>query len=308
MFFLYLKSLVFAVVVMFFAAGVFNYIVDPLNYVRANTNSYYSSERNLKMRMANENKYDGLIVGSSKPSYIKTNEIGKPNSILNASFSAALPEEILYFLMSRDSGEKWVAIGLDWYMFHEKKFPYEDDSMISSAGDIAKYLMSAKTIFYSMSTVYKRMLNRPYAYSVDGSRYITKIQDCSNDENTLKSTQNEEYKAVMDMLSDRFVDFSISKRRLLILSDIKQWGENSGVKIVWWINPYHEDVLNLLKSYHNAEINMLPDMIKNIVGDVIDLSEAYPDRCNYWADDPYHYLPSVGNRMMLNNVLPEIKK
>ena len=304
MFYSYIKRLVLTVIVMFLVAGVFNYIVDPLNYIRANTKSYYSSERNLKMRMASERNYNGLIIGSSKASYINTHKIGKPNSILNASFSAALPEEILYFLKLRKSGEKWVAIGLDWYMFHKKEFPFKTSSTFNTTGDIAKYLLSAKTVSYSVGTIYKFFLNRPYRYSVDGSRYVEKEQDCNSD---MQTPQNGEYQKVMAMLRDRFSDFEISKRRLQILSEIERWGINNGVKIVWWINPYHQEVLKILKSYKNHDIDVLPEMINNAVGKVVDLSERYPDKCNYWIDDPFHYRPDVGNAMFLDNVLPAIK-
>ena len=72
MFYSYIRSFVITVPFMVLVVGVFNYTVDPLNYVRANTNSYFSSERNLKLRMASERNYRGLIIGSSKASYIDT--------------------------------------------------------------------------------------------------------------------------------------------------------------------------------------------------------------------------------------------
>ena len=49
-------------------------------------------------------------------------------------------------------------------------------------------------------------------------------------------------------------------------------------------------------------------MIKSAVGKVVDLSEKYPDKCNYWLDDPYHYLPGIGNRMIADNILGGIKE
>lgn len=292
---------------MVLVVGVFNYTVDPLNYVRANTNSYFSSERNLKLRMASERNYRGLIIGSSKASYIDTQKIGKPNSILNASFSAALPEEILYFLKARKSGEIWVAIGLDWYMFHEK-IPFDVSDMFVTTSDIAKYLISARTVSYSIRTIYKRFLNRPYKYSDDGSRYVEGKQDCNSGMQGLHTSMNDEYQKVMIMLRDRFSDFKISKRRLKVLSEIESWGINNGVKIVWWINPYHQDVLSLLKSYKNSDIDDLPGMIENSVGKVFDLSERYPDKCNYWSNDPVHYRPDVGNTMFLENIFASIKE
>ena len=119
---------------------------------------------------------------------------------------------------------------------------------------------------------------------------------------------NDEYQKVMIMLRDRFADFKISKRRLKVLLEIENWGKNNGIKILWWINPYHQEVLKLLKSYKNHDIDELPQLIKNVVGEIIDLSERYPDKCNYWLDDPYHYTPEVGENFLINNVLPAIKR
>lgn len=49
-------------------------------------------------------------------------------------------------------------------------------------------------------------------------------------------------------------------------------------------------------------------MIENVVGEVVDLSERYPDECNYWLDDPNYYTPDVGETMFIDNVLPAVKR
>ena len=96
----YIKYIALTVALFLLSIFLINYFIDPLSYIRANTSyTYFSTERNLKPKMLEVKQYDGLIMGSSKVAYIHPEDINIDDKILNASFSGALPEEILLFFL-----------------------------------------------------------------------------------------------------------------------------------------------------------------------------------------------------------------
>jgi len=276
--------------------------MDPLNYLHPNTNSHFSSERNLKSRMIEHHNYDALIMGSSKAAHIRPANIKYNGKILNASFSAALPEEILAYLKEYNPKVEWIAIGLDWYMFHEKKFPYKKQPTFRKSDlEILHYTMSLDTLIYSIKSIIKTINNSSYIYTKNGARDKSENREREN-----SSRKGRGFDEVTRQLKRRFDGYETSNKRLSIISEIQEYGEKNSIKIIWWINPYHQEVLSILFSKNNQEIDNFPNIIKKKAKHLIDLSEKYTEADNYWINDPYHYYPETGERFFNSEILPSI--
>jgi hypothetical protein len=273
--------------------------IDPLNKLRANTSSYFSSERNLKARMIENNNYKGLLIGSSKVSYINSRDNEK---ILNAGFSAALPEEILSFLEEKNPNVEWIALGLDYYMFHEKKFPYSNQNFHFQKLNFFEkfsYTISLNTFFYTIKSLVYKLLDRPIQYTHSGSRNVEyKLLDEHN--------KSYDYTATLENLKDRFKDYKISEKRLIDMSRIQTWADNKGITLIVYLNPYNDEVLKLLNSYNNNEIRNLAPLLSSIFHNFSDLSKNYPDKKYYYKNDPYHFYPIIGDAIINETILKSL--
>src|SRR5262245_59355810 len=97
-----------------------NWRVDPFNRLGRNQLGVYSSsERDAKPKMIREYTHDGLIIGSSRITYIDPLLVRR-YTLFNAGFSSAMPEEILNFLHVFAIDQKLVILGLDFLMFNER--------------------------------------------------------------------------------------------------------------------------------------------------------------------------------------------
>lgn len=276
-------------------------LIDPLNKLRANTSSYFSSERNLKARMIENNNYDGLLIGSSKVSYINTNENQK---ILNAGFSAALPEEILSFLEEKNPNVNWIAIGLDFYMFHEEKFPYNNEILHFPKLNFfekTKYTVSLNTFFYSVQSLINKLFNKPVQYSSSGSRNVSSKLLNEKD-------KSYDYTYTIEYLKERFQNYKISQKRLNDMSKIQAWADSKGIMLIVWLHPYNQEILELLDSYNNEEFEHLSTQLSSIFHHFEDLSQNYSDKKYYYKQDPYHFYPIVGDSILNETIKPLIEK
>jgi hypothetical protein len=276
-------------------------LVDPLNKIRANTSSYFSSERNLKARMIEDNNnYNGLLLGSSKVAYINTKDNEK---ILNASFSSAFPEEILSFLEEKTPNVKWIALGVDYYMFHEK-MPYKKQSLhFQKLNFVEKvsYCLSLNTFIYSVKSLVYKLFDKPIQYTHSGSRNIEyKLLD--------EHKKSYNYTSVLKKLKDRFKNYKISEKRLNDMSKIQAWADSRNITLIVWLNPYNYKVLELLDSYNNDEIGKLSPLLSTIFYNFVDLSKNYTGKQYYYKHDPYHFYPIVGDAIINDTIAPLLIK
>jgi len=296
----YLKIMIVTFLVLPIIVIAINYIVDPLSYIRGNKASYFSSERRLKARLIEEGQYDGIVMGSSKATYIHPEDLNLPGTILNASFSAALPEEMLLFLKEKRPKVKWVAIGFDWFMFNENTFPYVTNTSEFSKTfkDILPYLSSKDTTLYSLRTIVKKLLDNPVIYTVYGAK-VSKRQEKAD-----MALKTYSYNSVLTGLSTtHFARYEISQRRINDVAKIQQWADENNVLLVGWMNPYQKEVISLLEKKLNDGL-FLPSMLSKKIYKFNDLSRSYPSRELYWKEDPYHYYPSFGAQFFNKHIVP----
>ena len=287
-----------------------NLYIDPLNYIRANTASHFSSERSLKSRMIEENNnYDGIIFGTSKTAFIAPEDIITDDKILNASFAGAKPEEILMFLQEKKPKVRWVAIGFDWLMFNERDWPYVEmdktDKLFSyENSEVFSYLMSSSTTLYSIKTIIKSIRHNDPKYTEHGAR-STKEKKAKHSTVAVERGRHY-YSLVLSKEKVFFTDYRVSKRRLEVVSKIQKWATKNNIKLVGWMNPQKQDILNLLEFQHNQEILSLPDQLSQRIYNFKDVSKSYPQKKHYFRWDPDHYTRNLASQFFNKDIIPLI--
>lgn len=283
-----------------------NYAVDPLNYFRANYPTYFSSERELKARLIEEKSWDGIILGSSKATHIQPSDIKSDQKVLNAAFSAAKPEEIVRLILDKKPKVKWIALGIDWYMFNEKSFSYDNNTYRTfdhTAAEKTTYLTSYKTTYYSVMSILRKIRQEAPLYTKNGAN-----NSRHRETDDMKSGQYY-YKTTLTTLRQyHYNEYHISQKRIKDLEKLEKWAHSHNIKLVVWINPFNREVYNLMSGLLDTESMRLPDILKKKFDTVIDLSKSYPDKSGYWKKDPYHYYPSLADKFFNQNILPHLKQ
>jgi hypothetical protein len=197
----------------FILAPLVNYHVDPFGYWGTNRWAYYySSEREIKRALVRRNHYDGIVMGSSKVANMHTGEI-LGYRVLNAAWSAGLPEEFCYFLNETDPSVRFVAIGLDLFMFNEDGFPFKEPDAYNPDRRMLDYLISPRLLRRSLQTIRKRIQGAPPRIRPDGSRNYDDGYDAD------KSFSDE--KALQIVQTTFYDGYRFSERRLAKLREIR---------------------------------------------------------------------------------------
>jgi len=285
--------------------GLFNWQVDAFGIFGNNRLGYFfKSEREIKQNLISHHHYDGLVMGSSKVAAMRTSEF-KSFHVLNASWSAALPEEMFYFLRDHSPKVKFVGIGLDLFTFNESNKPFMEESEFRKH-DIKKtlkYLLSIDMLNFNIHTIKDALSHKVVRIKQSGER--NSYERLLNDHIDRKI-----YNKLIDNLKEvKYKNFVFSERRLTMLKEIKQWSNNNNVQLLIWINPLSKDVLKLLNSLPASKdfLHMQAE-VKKIFPDVIDISKGpYSDKRFFFKHDPFHYYPSTADLIFKEQLRPRIR-
>jgi hypothetical protein len=279
-----------------------NYAVDPLGRFRLRDRFYFSVEREFKPMLLQAGHYDGIILGSSKVTYIQPELLGLPGRVLNAAFVAATPEEMYYFVRDYEPAVKWIGIGLDYYMFNSNSFPYRQQLSESGRSSSFEYLISKDTLSYSIRTLRDQIRHEEAKYTRYGA------------ENAVPREQRDtgpccDYAHDLELLSTiHFHDFEVSERRFAVLKQLQRWADQRNIRLLAWMNPYNDAVYALAKELIPSQMAVINKKLAGIFSNYIDLTRAYPEAKYYWKNDPYHYYPSTATLFFRQHLIPVLNK
>ena len=146
-----------------------NWKIDPFVFFGQNTlGAYADTEREFKFSKVKYYPHDALLLGSSMVTYINPDDINK-YKFFNASFSNALPEEILHFLKHRYHNDlKLVVIGVDIFTLNNEQFKIRREQLypVESETDLylkncLDYTLSWKMILESITTIQNNLQGKP---------------------------------------------------------------------------------------------------------------------------------------------------
>lgn len=299
----YISKLVAISLLIFSVVIGLNFLIDPLAKFRLSSRIYYSAERELKPKLINSANYDGIILGNSKVTYIQPEDLQEFGKILNAGFSGATIEEIRYLLDETNPRVKWIAIGLDFFMFSStSQFKVRNGKYFDnfSIPDQLKYVVSTDTLRYSVKSISKYFRGVRQRYTPLGARNKKYLEN--RDRGKTKIFQ----KRISIMRKQSYQNYRFSENRLKELQIIKKWADKKGITLVAWINPYEEEVFKIVENNIGKEVDEIFSKIRIIIPNVVNLSLEYKSNNNFWKNHPVHFYPSVGTKFFSDRILPVI--
>ena len=289
--------------IVFFVLGfvaTVNWWVDPYNQLgRNNSGIYFSVERQAKKSIMRY-EHNALLIGSSIMADVDPDKLCGYN-FYNASFRAAVPEEIFFYLDRFMGKERMTVIGLDFYMFNETEFPLiTKKQWLSYLYDIPDYLISFRVFKDSLVTGYKRKRGDPVEIFLNGRHndYIQIERDRHFSSYDFSHSKE-------SLRKGPFYQYHFSQKRLEYLNQIKELLEQKNIEYVILINPINEEILEMLRSMPRTYSILLnwKKMVKEIFPNTMDLSMSeYSLNSNYYKKDATHYKAEVG-AMIINKVL-----
>lgn len=287
------------------ATAAVNWWIDPFNKLDRNWIGIHGlSERDAKPAMLAGRDWQGVILGSSKTTYIDPEDLACPG-VFNASFPGAVPEEMLEFARSHVGRPRFALIGLDFYMFNERAAPWQPEGLARdrSPAALAEYLLSGRVLLAAVRDLWAHLRGDRPRLAPAGNR---------NAEAQLArhaAMPGPDYDTTLKLLRSRhFAEVQYSERRLRVLARLRDLLERRGIAYAVFINPLNQAVLETLESLPaHADFQRLRRDLRQIFPDLIDLSESEWSKAeNYFRYDPYHYLPEVGAAFVNRAVLPAL--
>jgi hypothetical protein len=282
-----------------------NYFVDPLAQFSISGALFFSTDRQVKARLVEARKYDGLILGSSKVEAIQPQIVFPDQDVLNGGYGGARPEEMLKFLEHHSPDIKWLAIGFDLFTFNESYSVYLNDDDPSVSYSTPHYLLSIDTFIYSIATWFHRHTGGAIPQYTEHGALNPDLkvgQECDR--------AKCDYTRAMEMMRQNHFSekFILSTRRLELLAQIVEWAKENEVYLVAWMNPRHRAVNNLIDAQVSRELLAVREALSRNFPIFLDLSERYSEDRHYMKTDPFHFQVKVANEMASRFIAPIVNK
>lgn len=301
----YARTLLLTAATLLGLTAAVNAWVDPFDQLGNNRIGFYADmEREAKSAWLPRGDYAGVILGSSKPTYIDPTALDR-GGFFNAAFALAMPEELLAFAQTFVEPGQAVLLGLDLYMFNENAFPLQQPVFRAqpSLGDLAGYLFSGQVLIYSVRDYMAHLRGRPPRLEPAGN--LAAVQRLARHE----AMDGRIDAPVLGMLrSVHYRDFRYAEARLESLRRLKALFQARGNPFVVFINPLSRTVLDHLATLPAAPmLDRLRQDLREIFPDLVDLSDSrWSDPDNFLRFDALHYLPEVGAAFVNQELLPRL--
>lgn len=302
-----LRKFIFGTLFLLSVVAGFVFFIDPYGYSGRNQiGIFFGTEREFKSGWLISNSFDGVILGSSKVSYFNPDN-HQEFKIFNAGFGAARPEEILYLLRDAKPNIDFILLGIDLFMFNEKTFPFKKATDFPFHGfrGYVEYLFSWDMLCFSFKALDKYRKGAKPSFRKNGSRF-PEVQGPRD--KTKFEAKLAEVRRTLTYDHYNFGQEGLSKKRIQAIREIRDLARQRNIQLVVWINPYQQEVLNLVMNTASIKIHFveLRKVMQSIFPDILDLSAAFPDSRYYYTYDPYHYLPETADLIYDQHLLPRI--
>jgi hypothetical protein len=289
----YIKVLGISLCIGLVIVGLINWAIDPYDELGKNWIGVYTADQRQQAQGIVSFPHDAVIIGSSRTEQINPDDLCG-YKFYNASFPAALPEEMYYYIDRYIKNEKLVVIGLDFYMFNESSNPLLGiKEWPARHWSTHEYLLGWNVLIDSIKAIY----NREYLHQVMvPNGYHPIISGKKLDMATYQWWLNK-------LVNQDYANYHLSEVRLQYMRNLKKLLDERHLKYIVFVNPMQEDnwkVLHLTGTY--GIFLQWINSLKEIFPDLQYFPEGqYSQRELYLNNDPSHYSPVLGETFM--NVL-----
>jgi hypothetical protein len=283
-----------------FTIGLFNYLVDPYGLFGQNrVGIYISAEREFKSSQVQRYPHDALVVGNSRMAMIPVADL-KGFKFFNAGFGGGNAEEAYYFLHRFAHKQKLVILGVE--LGQGDPSPLKGDIFAPlTLTSTLNNLLSLKTVEYSVKTLYSHFTGVPVTLRDDGSF------DAQPWFERWDKPDPAHLAFVVEKLGRGYWNYKgAGKFPMVYYTRIAECLRERGITCVVVVPPLYEAVASRLRDASAvAKYEAWRSRLRAIFPLVVDLSTSpYCAEENFFQDDPVHFKPEAGVRMLNAEVIP----
>lgn len=282
------------------AIGLLNYFVDPYGLFGQNRlGIHISAEREFKSSQVQLYPHDALLIGNSRMAMIPVAD-SKSFKFFNAGLGGGTAEEAYYFLHRFAHKEKLVILGVELGQ-GDPPLPKGDVFAPLTLTSALNNLLNLRTVEYSVKTIYNHYTGVPATLRADGSFDAKPWFD------RWDKPDPAHLALAVEGLGRGYWNYSgSSKLRMTFYSKIAECLRERGITCVVVVPPLYEAVAARLRDASAvASYQVWRNRLQEIFPLVVDLSVShYCAEENFFKDDPLHFKPEVGVRMLNTEVIP----
>lgn len=276
------------------------WFVDPFNELGRNTIGVYASADRQRINQIAKQDHNAILIGSSKIRGIDTQKI-HCYDFYNAGFTRALPEEMFFYLDRYLTNEKFVAIGLDFYMFNERMFPFvEMTGWQERSFGTLEYLTSYRSFSTAVFALDQWSKGKKPELEFEKRFHPDTPPQTGRGEGEQK-LEKTDYAAVIDLVTNHYFKRpKVSVKRIELMRQLRQQLIDRKIPFVFFINPHNYEILKVLRSDEvRPSFERWRVLLRAAVPELIDLSESeWSALRHYPRVDPYHYYSEAGVEFM----------
>jgi hypothetical protein len=282
------------------AIGLFNYFVDPYGlFGRNRLGIHISAEREFKTSQVQRYPHDALLVGNSRMAMIPVRDL-QGFKFFNAGLGGGTPEEAYYFLNRFAHEQKLVILGVELGQ-GDPSPPKGDIFAPPTLTYTLNNLLNLRTVEYSVKTIYNHFTGVPATLRADGSFDSKPWFD------RWDKPDPAHLAFVVERLGHGYWNYpSSSIPQMTFYSKIAECLQQRGITCVVVVPPLYEAVASHLRDASAAAgYQAWRNRLREIFPLVVDLSVSpYCAEQNFFKDDPVHFKPETGVRMLNTEVIP----
>jgi hypothetical protein len=280
--------------------GLFNYLVDPYGIFGQNRlGIYITAEREYKAAEVKRYPHNALLVGNSRMAMIPVQGLNG-FQFFNAGLGGGNAEEAYYFLYHFAHDQKLVILGVE--LGQGDPVPLHGDifAPLTLTGALNN-LLNLKTVEYSVRTIYSHYTGVPVSLRADGSFDAKPWFD------RWDKPDPPHLAFVVEKLGRGYWSYAgVSKVPMTFYSRIADCLRQRGITCVVVVPPLYEAVASRLRDASAvAKYQAWRSRLQEIFPLVVDLSvSSYCAEENFFKDDPVHFKPEAGVRLLNAEVIP----
>jgi hypothetical protein len=280
--------------------GLFNYFVDPYGVFGQNRlGIYITAEREYKSAEVKRYPHDALLVGNSRMAMIPVQGLNG-FSFFNAGLGGGTAEEAYYFLYHFAHNQKLVILSVE--LGQGDPVPLKGDifAPLTLTGALNN-LLNLQTVEYSVRTIYSHYTGVLVSLRADGSFDAKPWFD------RWDKPDPAHLAFVVEKLGRGYWTYAgASTLPMTFYRKIADCLRQRGITCVVVVPPLYEAVAGRLRDASAvAKYQAWRSRLQEIFPLVVDLSTSpYCAEENFFKDDPVHFKPEVGVRLLNAEVIP----
>jgi hypothetical protein len=282
-----------------FVAG-FDFVVDPFGYFGTNSLGYYfSSERQFKFSIVKGYDYNAIMLGDSRIAFTDPSYVNRSGyRFVNGGIAGASIAELVALLSASQLEHLRLAV---FGLTYGDLGSCNDDKVAGyGSWNLLRFAASWTQFHFAIATLKAHAKDLDPRYHADGTRSIVAK---AFKESTLDG-KNQRYWSKIEAKAggNSTPHFELGAKCRELLSEARALSDRYGFALVVVFLPRDRDMLRRMYAdtpQMREQVETFLAQVREVVPHVVDLTDStFSDSTNFWLDDPLHFKPEVGARVL----------